>query len=205
MAAGLALGAGACKSPTYKKGSATASGIQKAADRIGALQGQMDLVLTNLNDLVHNPQPDLRPQYKSFSSSVSKLESMAKDVSQAAKSMASKGDSFFARWDKELAQIQNEDIKARGQSRKEEVAKRFDAIKEHYETARAAYEPFGSDLRDLQKSLGADLTKEGLAALKEPVAKALESSKPLKASLSTLVEDFRALGVSMSPVTPPQQ
>jgi len=48
-----------------------------------------------------------------------------------------------------------------------------------------------------------DLTASGIAAIKDPVAKASQDAVPLKASLTKLAGDFKALGDAMSSVTPP--
>ena len=43
----------------------------------------------------------------------------------------------------------------------------------------------------------------GLAAIKDTVTRAVADAGPLKTSLARLADDFRALGVAMSSVTPP--
>jgi imidazolonepropionase-like amidohydrolase len=53
--------------------------------------------------------------------------------------------------------------------------------------------------RDVQKYLATDLTAAGLATIKDVAAKATRDAAPLKSSLAKLSEEFKALGVSMSP------
>ena len=201
MAATIPLFTG-CKSAGYDAGNKTAADIQAAADRIGAMNGQIDAVVTSLNDIVEKPQADLRPQYKQFADYVAAVESSAKDVAAARQSMADKQKEFFAKWDEQLALIKNEDIKARSQSRKDEVNKNLLAIKTSYLEAATAFKPFLADLKDVQKYLSVDLTAGGVAAIKDTAAKVNESATPLKASIAKVAEDFKALGVSMSSVAP---
>lgn len=191
-----------CKSTGYESGNKTAASIQKAADQIGALPGQIDTTLASLSDLVEKPQPDLRPQFKQFSSNLTRVESTAKDIAGARKAMAERGDAFFAKWDEQLAQIKNEDIKARSQSRKEEVQQKLMAIKGSYAEAETAFKPFIQDLKDTQKYLSTDLTPAGVEAIKDTVTKAKKDAEPLNKSITKLADDFKALGVSMSSVTP---
>jgi len=191
-----------CASSGYEQGNKTAANIQAAADLIAALPAQIDTTLTNLDNMVVNPQADLRPQFSQFAASVTKLESSAKDIATARRSMAENQKEFFAQWDEQLAQIKNEDIKVRSQSRKEEVNQKLLAVKRSYAEAEMAFKPFMADLKDVQKFLSVDLTTGGVAAIKDTAAKASEHAVPLKASIATLAGDFKALGVSMSSVTP---
>lgn len=200
-AAALLLGAG-CASTAYDKGNKTAQDIQTTANRIAALPGMVDKTLASLDDLVNKPQSDLRPQFKQFTAHLKDVESAAKEVGAARRSMGEKSKEFFAEWDAQLAKINNEDIKARSQARKNEVSQRLDAIKRSYSEAETAFRPFMSNLQDIQKYLSVDLTAGGLAAIKDTVAKANQNAVPLKASATKLADDFKALGLAMSSVTP---
>jgi septal ring factor EnvC (AmiA/AmiB activator) len=166
------------------------------------MPGRIDQTLAALNDLVEKPQPDLRPQFKAFSSQLADMESDAQDIADARRSMAKSGKEFFAKWDEQLAQIQNEDIKARSQSRKDEVAQRLNAIKLSYTEAAMSFKPFLANLKDVQKSLSVDLTPGGVAAMKDTAAKVAQEAGPLKDSAFKLAEDFKSLGLAMSAVTP---
>ena len=95
----LVLAAG-CASSGYDKGNKTAEGIQKAADRIAALSGQIDKTLASLNGLVEKPQADLRPQYKQFAADLAKVESSAKDIASARRAIGKEGKDFFGHHEK---------------------------------------------------------------------------------------------------------
>ncbi len=191
-----------CASSGYQKGSKTGANIQDAANRIAALPARIDQTLAALNDLVANPQPDLRPQFKTFSSQLADLTSAGQDIADARRSMEANGKEFFAKWDEELAKIQSEDIKARSQSRKEEVAQKLRTIKRSYAEAEMAFQPFLAELKDVQTSLAVDLTTGGVEAMRDTAAKATRDASPLKNSIAQLAADFKALGLSMSAVTP---
>jgi outer membrane murein-binding lipoprotein Lpp len=191
-----------CKSSGYQQGDKTAANIRKAADRIEALPAQIEKTLARLSDLVNNPQADLRPQFKRYSSDLEKLESSVEHVQGARRAMAEQGKAFFDEWDQQLARINNEDIKARSQSRKDDVAARFVAIKTSYEETEKNFVPLVRDLRDVHRFLKVDLTTAGVAAVRGTVAKAMQDSAPLNESITRLAQDFEALGVAMSSVVP---
>lgn len=197
----LLLGAG-CASSGYDKGNKAADNIQSTANSIAALPTHIDSTLASLDALVNKPQPDLRPQYKEFTTQMSGVESTAKEIAKARRAMGERSKEFFAAWDAQLAQINNEDIKARSEARKAEVNQRMQNIKRSYTEAEVAFTPFMNELKDVQKYLSVDLTAGGLAAIKEPVSRAKAAAVPLKTSIAKLAEDFKALGLAMSSVTP---
>jgi len=202
LAAGLTLAVAGCASSGYQQGTKAAETIQAAANRIGAMPGRIDQTLGALNDLVEKPQPDLQPQFKAFNAQLAGMVSEGQAVAAARQKMATQTKEFFATWDEQLAQIQNEDIKARSQSRKEEVAQKLLAIKRNYSECEMAFRPFLRDLQDVQKYLSVDLTTGGVAAMKTTAGKASQHAAPLKSDLTSLADGFRALGVAMSASTP---
>jgi Skp family chaperone for outer membrane proteins len=202
MAASLALGLIGCASAGYQKGSKTGANILDAANRIAAMPARIDQTVAALNELVENPQSDLRPQFKAFSAQLADMESDAQDIAAARRSMAANGKEFFAMWDEQLAQIQNEDIKTRSQSRKEEVAQKLQTVKESYAEAATSFKPFLAELKDVQKALSVDLTAGGVAAMQGTAAKATRDAGPLKDSAFKLAAEFKTLGLAMSSVTP---
>ncbi len=195
-------GLAGCASHGYDQGTATANGLQASADKIAAADGQLDATLAALNDLVNNPQPDLRPQYQKFSDNVDDLGSLAKSVKASVTAMRDNGKEFFAKWNEQLATIQNEDIRNLSAARQKEVSDELLNVKRSYAEVEVAFKPFMSDLRDAQKYLGTDLTTGGVAAMKNVAAKATANGATLKTSVDKLTADFKSLGLAMSAVAP---
>jgi chromosome segregation ATPase len=191
-----------CALHNYDAGMATGKSLQESADKIAAGQGKIDVTLASLNDLVNNPQPDLRPQYSKFSDNVDDLDSSAKDVKDTVTTMRERGKKFIAQWEEQSAQIQNENIRNLSSQRKQEVADKLMAVKTSYAKAEMAFKPLMSDLRDIQKYLSTDLTTGGIAAIKPTAAKVSTDADNLKGPLADLTSQFKDLGVSMSAVKP---
>jgi len=191
-----------CASHNYDKGTATAAGLKESADKISAADGQLNATLASLNNLVERPQADLRPQYKQFSDNVDDLGSLAKNVKDSVTAMRENGKEFFDQWSKELAGIQNEDIRNRSAARQKEVSDALMDVKRSYAETEIAFKPFMSDLRDIQKYLGTDLTPAGVASMKDVAAKANTTGATLKTSVDKLTADFKSLGLAMSAVAP---
>jgi len=191
-----------CSSTGYDKGNQTAQDVQTAANRIAALPVQIDKTMASLDELVTKPQADLRPQYKQFTANLSDVEAASKDIGSARRSMGEKSKQFFAAWDAQLAQINNEDIKARSQARKDAVSQQLESIKRSYTEAEASFRPFVGELQDIRKYLSVDLTPAGLTAIQSTVTKADADAAKLTATITQLAEQFKALGLAMSSVTP---
>jgi hypothetical protein len=201
----VALVLSGCVSANYEKGEAAASGLKDAAVKVETGEKKVDETLGAMNDLVQNPRADLRPQYKRFSSSVDELGALAKHVKQSFESMSAQGKSYFARWEKEAAEIRNEDLRAQSVARKAEVSAALENVKRIYAETEIAFQPFMADLRDIQKYLGTDLTTGGVVGLRNTAAKATANGAKVKDSLSHLAGEFRKMGVSMaSSAEPPK-
>lgn len=201
VALALFLSAG-CAASRPDKVNPTAVSILAAATNIAALPAEIGKTLASLSYLVNQPAADLRPQYKSFVFNLAVVEDAGKEIVDARIKLGEQGKAYFADWDAQLAQIKNEDIKARSQSRKNEVMQQLQAIKKSYAEAEVVYRPFISGLKDVQKYLSVDLTTDGVAAIQGTVTKAVADAVPLNASLTKLANDFKALGVAMSSATP---
>jgi chorismate synthase len=131
---------------------------------------------------------------------VDDLDLLSKDVQQSFESMSARSKQYFARWEKEAATIQNEDVRAQSAARKAEVSSALDNVKRLYAETQTTFRPFMSDLRDIQKYLGTDLTTGGVAAMRNTTTKATANAAKVKESVKSLATEFRKLGASMAPV-----
>lgn len=202
IAVGIVAG---CSSPTgYQKGARTGTALNNAADGITQADAQIERTLVALNDLLARPQPDLRGQFRTFTSEVERLDSMSRRIASQADSMKSRGAAYFDQWSRDIAAIQNEDIRSRSEARKQEVAARFQKIATNYTEVKAAFQPFMSDLRDVQRFLATDLTPGGLAVVGKFAQKANAEAVPLRKSLAKLAGEFREMGVALTPAVAPK-
>ena len=199
MTVGFAVLVGGCASSGYRKSEQTASSLESSAQRIESDATQLQQAVATLNDLVNNPQPDLRPQFKKFSAAAGKSGALTKSIQEADATLQSRSEVYIAEWDKELAAIQNEVIRARGQARKLEVINQCNNVRNACLTTQTECAPLLSDLNDIQRLLSADLTPGGLAASRDATARVNQLAAPVQNSLGKLVADMRALGTAMSP------
>jgi Skp family chaperone for outer membrane proteins len=192
-----------CKSSSnYQKGAATGAGLVQAADKIEQGITNIDAVLTSMNGLVTSSQGDLTPKYKQFTADVGNLKDSAENVKERVADMRENGNAYLKAWDEQLAQIKNEDIKARSTERKKTVEKELSDIKKSYTEVQISFDPFMSNLTDIQTALGNDLTTGGVDSVKGAVETANKHGTDLKAAMNKLAGEFRDLGVAMSSSAP---
>lgn len=188
-----------CATSGYKTNEKTASTLEALAGRIELAGAQMDIAVTELNNLVNNPQADLRPQFNRFSAAVNKLNSLSSSVQKAETDLQSRSKTHFDSWDKELTTIQNEVIRSNAQARKSEVLNRFNDLRNNCATVLTGYSPVQSDLRDMQRFLNSDLTLGGLAAIKDTASRVTQQATPVRESVSKLVAEMKSVATAVLP------
>jgi len=198
---GFAILMAGCASSGYRTSESTVSTLQSLANKIEEAGKQMDASVTELNSLINNPQPDLRPQFDRFSAAVSKLGSLSNQVHKTDLQLASRGKVHFDNWDKELAAIQNEAIRASGQARKLELQSQFDSVRNIGLKVATSFAPVQSDLNDLQRFLNSDLNTRGLTTIRDSANRITQQATPVRQSIGNLVTELRSLGTAMSPKT----
>lgn len=199
----ILLGAG-CATPGYQQGDKTADSAQKASNKIGVIGGEIDAALAALADLTTKPAADLRPQFKTFTSAHDKLMASAKAIKSQTEAMNSRGATYFAQWDKELAKITSDDIRTRATDRRTAMADKFDRVKSSYEEVRANFVIVGDNLKDIRTLLNADLTRGGVRSIGDIVPRTQGEADKLKTALAKLANDYQALSVALSSQQPPE-
>jgi hypothetical protein len=183
----------------YEGGMKTASNLQSAADRVQKAQTQVDQTLALADTLVNQPQSDPRKQFAQYRKSLAELESTIEEVRDKAADMRKRGDSYFAQWEKDIAKMNNEDIKKVTAERRAQRMAQFQKVQQSYQEVADAAKPFMADLRDIDRALSAELTAGNLEAMKPFVAKAKNNKVAMRNASDALIQQFRELGVQMSP------
>lgn len=196
-----ALLAGCSSNKGYEGGMKTATNLQSAADRIHKAQEQVDRTLALADGMVNQPKADLRKQFEEYRKSLKSLESTAADVREKAVDMKKRGDAYFAQWEKDIADIHNEDIKKVSAERRAERMAQFEKVQASYQQLADDFKPFMADLKDIEQALSAELTSGSVESMKPFVAKAKADKVPVRKASDDLVQQFRDLGVKMSPKT----
>lgn len=191
-----------CASSGPKRNASMASSVETSAARLERVGLNLDATLASLNDLVNNPQPDLRPQFKKFSGALKNLDASSAQVARAHDDLQVKSTVFFENWEREISTIQNSDIRNQSQERKQQVSRQFDRVKAGCDELRGRFRPLVGDLKDIQRSLASDLTPSGVEALRGTVHQLNERATPRREETNRLAAQFRELAATVSPKRP---
>jgi len=184
----------------YKAGTKTSDSIQGTASQIDGVAGRIDATVASLNKLTSAPAgADLRPLYKDYVSKVDALDEGAKDAKKRAEQMKAKGDAYFNEWDKQIAEMNNEEIRTQSAARRAEVKSSFQNIRTKSQTVADTYKPLMSDLQDIKTALNNDLTPGGISSIQPIADRVASQATKVKSAAADLAAEFKAVGVKMSP------
>src|SRR5262249_37739625 len=97
-----------CASTPYHKGDAAPVSLQNGGWRVQVKSRTLEVTIGSLDDLVNNPEPDHKPQYKRFSKSLENLAGYARRNERSQARVRTKSGDYFEAWDKELATVNYE-------------------------------------------------------------------------------------------------
>jgi hypothetical protein len=193
----VAVGLGGCSTAPYARGEAASSGLVSAARSLEAADRSLDAALASLRELGQG-EGDLRARFNGFSRSLDNLASSANSVRGEAEAIRTEGESYFKWWEQQVANVNNEDLRAASAARRQQIRADFAKIDATYQSLRAAYTPFMRNLRDIQTVLGTSLTPALVTSVRPSIDSSLVQGAEVRRLLNELIAKYREVGVSLS-------
>ena len=109
----------------YKNADKTGESIAEFRDEIVNVKKAVDATLASLDKIVMEATVDPRGAFKQFDKNVPKVESAGKKAKKRAEDMKALGEGYFKQWEKELASVNNPEIRKLAEERKAEVTRDF--------------------------------------------------------------------------------
>ena len=160
---------------------------------------QIDATLASMNALSSASGSDLTSKYKAYSSNVKKLESMAQKAKAQSQQATAQREQYLKQWESSQAKIQNEQLKAASQARRDELMPKIEAIKTSLGSAKEAFGPFMQDLKDLNLYLGNNLNPQGIAGASELMTKSTSAGESVKTAIQAGQAAIKDLAASIAP------
>jgi hypothetical protein len=113
--------------------------------------------------------------------------------------MQARSKEYQAKWQAEMSHVTNPELKAAAEARAAKVRGRYDTIQAKAQDAKAAYDPFMRDLKDLQTYLSNDLTTAAVQAAAPVFEKVKASGQLLKQKMDALEQELDDVAAEMSP------
>ena len=140
-----------------------------------------------------------------LSKSVAKLDSTAAKARKRSQEMKEQGKAYFAQWEKQMAEVKNPEIQNLALARRAKLQEAFDAIAKVAEPLKSQFDPWMSDLKDLERYLANDLTIAGVDAAKTLIAKTQDEGRHVQKSMDALVAELNTVAATITPAKAAKQ
>jgi hypothetical protein len=188
----------------YKQADKTGAGIAEFRAEVVNGEKAIDATMKSLAAVAATADTDPRKAFEQYSRDVANLESTASKVRKRAQDMREQGAAYFAQWQKQLAEVKNPEIQKLAMERKARLSEAFDAIKKVTEPLKMQFDPWMSDLKDLQKYLSNDLTIAGVDAAKSLFTKTISHGLEVQKSMEALVAELNTVAAAITPAKVPE-
>lgn len=180
---------------------AMAKRVNDTAAQVAEVNGRIDAAQRALDDIANHPATDLKRQFDVYSDALNKLESANNKLRGDVEAMEAEGREYLVAWDRQIATIQDQDLRNRTAERRNDVSQRIDELHSRYITARDALSPVLNRLQEIQTALKVDLTSAGIQSV-GPTARDTDDLNGARNALNDLSEAFRRANVSLAAATP---
>ena len=201
IAAAALLLAGCGTTAGYKQADKTGEGIARFREDIVTGKQAIDQTVTALGQVQVTADTNPRKAFQAYSKAVDNLDSAAANVRKSAQEMQAQGQAYFANWEKQLAAIQNEQIRTLAVQQRAKLQETFASIKRVAEPLKTQFDPWMSDMKDLQKYLSNDLTIAGVDAAKTLITKTQNEGREVQKSMDALVAELNSVAAAITPAT----
>ena len=183
----------------YKQADKTGAGIAEFRDKIVKGKVAIDSTVAALDQVAASANTDPRKAFEHYTKALGELDSAANRVKKRGQDMKEQGQAYFKQWEKQMAEVQNPEIRNLAEQRKAKLQQAFDNIKNYTDPLKAQFEPWVSDLKDLQKYLSNDLTIAGVDAAKPLFAKTRAEGVEVQKSMDGLVGELNTIAATLTP------
>jgi hypothetical protein len=197
--AGLLLAGSSASAAGYKLADKVGTDIAEFRDEIVDVKKAVDTTMAALDKIVAQATVDPRKAFKAFDSSVPKIDSAAAKAKKRADDMRERGKEYFDKWEKELAGVNNPEIRKLAEERKVKLQATFGNIKTTMEPARDQFNAWLAPLKDLQKYLSQDLTISGIDAAKDLIAKSKKQGMEVQQTLDKVIAELNTVVATITP------
>jgi len=183
----------------YKLADKTGASMAEFRDEILKVKKEVDETMAALDKVVTTATTDPRKAFESFDKAVPDVDDAAKKAKKRSDDMKAKGKAYFKDWEKELAEVNNPEIRKLAEERKVKLQTAFDSIKTFMEPARDQFTSWLANLKDLQTYLRNDLTIAGIDTAKEQIGKAKTNGQAVQQTLDKVIAELNTIVATITP------
>jgi hypothetical protein len=202
--AALAIGLAGCASTPVERKEQTAESLSDTKHEMAAVRARIDDTLASLEQLVNASPPDLQKAYARYARNVDGMRAEAQAMERRANDLRRRGTEYLTGWQRTQREVQDPQLRALSQERREQVAGNLADVNASFLAVRDAFSPFLTDLEDVRKVIGNDLTATGVSTVRntEVVRNAYAHGVEVANQLDTAIAEFDELARSLAPPAP---
>jgi uncharacterized protein YukE len=155
---------------TFKQTDKVMKRAQASAKAIEETKAEVQKALTSYNSMFEG-SAEPRKAYKDTVKSLDRAEKKAENVRKKMGEMETEADKYFGDWTTNLDTITNEDLKRRGEERRDATKGNYEKINTAVAATGKDFDQFISEFRDQLTVLGSDLNPSALSSFKGDAAK----------------------------------
>jgi chromosome segregation ATPase len=167
--------------------------LRKTSENVDRYLTQLDKTEQALSSLSQAEGKDLKKRYESFSEEIKKLEGAQKHATSDINEMKSTSAEYFSFWETSIAQISSPELRQASTERRSKVMKDHDELTVSLSDIGNQLQPFMSNLHDLERFLGTDLSPANVAKATGMIQKSQADAQALKdkiAGVQTTLQQF---------------
>ena len=183
----------------YKQADKTGAGIANFRDEIVNGKKAIDATMESLWNVAAAANTNPRKAFEQYSKDVANLESTANKIRKRSQNMQEQGQAYFKQWEAELEKVNSPEIRNLAEQRKAQLQTSFGSIRTYAEPLKTQFDPWMSNLKDLQKYLSNDLTIAGVDAAKALFLKTTNEGLEVQKSMDALVVELNTVAATITP------
>jgi len=199
----IAISASACaQTGRVTESEKAVGGIEDTANQLTASQAALDKIAVSIDDL--SRPVNMQAAFAAYSKDVADIQNARQRTKAQRSSMQANSRNYIAKWQKELENIQDPDVKSALTERKEKVVASFGQIRASLDKVTEAYQPFITNIVEIRKALALDLNPSGVQSLQPALNKAKEQAEDVKDKIADVRQELEDIAGSMSPTVEPK-
>jgi hypothetical protein len=203
LAAGTAWLLTGCASANYNQADKTGAGMADFRQEIVKGKQAIDATMATLNQIEVQAVSNPRKAYEKYCKDVANLAAIAEKARKRGQDMKEQGQAYFAQWELQMSQVKDPAVQKLAQQQRNKLRQAFDNIKTYTEPLKAKFDPWMSDLKDLQTYLGNDLSVSGIDAAKSLIGKAKSEGVEVQKSMDALIAELNSVAATLTPAKVP--
>jgi len=185
-----------CSSNKQSHGEKAWESFESTRLHVADAQKNVDNVLSAMGQFQYSG--NLNNAFQNYKAAVAQLEKSGDDAQRRAQAMRENQEKFVKNWQKDMDKIQDPNVKATMEQRRDAVRQNFEQVKTAAAEARQAYEPFIRGNKDLVQSLSTNLSPAMVPALKPKMDQTTADGQVLKAKLAALQKQLDNIAQGLS-------